>query len=156
AVILFREWQMLTKRRSRWWLLIGITYIGAATVCLVQLYLSTMSPMLILQLLLLVWCADITGYFVGKRYGKHKIAPKISPGKSWEGLIASAIVTGSIYAIIYSDYGDETALYIHPVIGAAIGTGFGFIGFLGDLFESSLKRHAGVKDSGKLIPGHGG
>ncbi|MBT8433616.1 MAG: phosphatidate cytidylyltransferase [Gammaproteobacteria bacterium] len=108
---------------------------------------------ILLYLLSLVWVADIGAYFSGRRFGKRKLAPAISPGKTWEGFCGGLVAN---------------LLWIIGIYFFSTGWGFGFLQFVligvatslisvvGDLFESILKREAGVKDSGKLLPGHGG
>lgn len=108
----------------------------------------------------LVWCADIAAYFTGKLFGKHKLAPKVSPGKTWEGAFG-----GLIAAILWLVL---TAIYLPDSFGYLLQLKFDWIGLviiglvlaswsiIGDLFESMLKRRAGVKDSSNLLPGHGG
>jgi phosphatidate cytidylyltransferase len=101
----------------------------------------------------IVWAADTGAYFVGSRYGRRKLAPRISPGKSWEGLFgglaASALLTVAAVPVLRIAWAQLPALVAVVVATVAISV-------LGDLFESLLKRHAGVKDSSDLIPGHGG
>jgi phosphatidate cytidylyltransferase len=103
--------------------------------------------------LALVWVADIGAYFSGKKFGKNKLAPHISPGKTKEGLIGAVIAT-SIYTLIASYYfqldTDRAALLVLLSIVLT------FISVTGDLYFSFLKREAGVKDSGNILPGHGG
>lgn len=95
---------------------------------------------------------DIGGYFVGTRFGRHKIAPSISPAKSWEGLIGGLVLSGALGALVLPNIGDlfdlPTAIAL-PVLA-------GLAAFLGDLTESMVKRDLGVKDLGAIIPGHGG
>lgn len=143
--ILLREWHALTRNRGSIWLLIGIVYIGCAIAALV--YLRSENIHILLATFLVVWTGDIAAYLVGKRFGRHKIAPAISPGKSWEGLLGSVIASASVAAWLGA---------VAPLPHALLGAMFAIIGLGGDLFESSLKRRAGVKDSGQLIPGHGG
>lgn len=145
SVILLREWRILTHRRHDIFAGIGVLYIGAAAMALI--YLRTQNLMILLSLFAIVWSGDIAAYFVGKRWGKHKIAPAISPGKSWEGL-AGAMIVGAAMAASLG--------HVAPLPHAILGAGLIVIGLAGDMFESSLKRKAGVKDSGRLIPGHGG
>jgi phosphatidate cytidylyltransferase len=165
-VILMKEWWNLTKQRSRIFLPLGILYISAAIASLVLLRAIDIS--LILLLFGLVWGSDIGAYFVGKKWGNHKIAPSISPGKSWEGLAGGMIVCALIgFCVHYTGEYDQVrahvfsqdfqSVLIHKSIWWALGCmPFAVIGLAGDMFESSLKRRAGVKDSGTLIPGHGG
>lgn len=116
--------------------------------------LSAQGAWLALFLLLVVWAADTGAYFAGHRWGKTKLAPRISPGKTWEG-VAGGLVLVLILALFAGLYVAEyrEALLVAWVALALI---TGFVSVLGDLFESRLKRAAGVKDSGTLFPGHGG
>ncbi len=100
----------------------------------------------------IIWICDSAAFHVGAPWGKHKLFPRVSPQKSWEGAIAGCLF--GIAAAIAAKY---IALPFLPLTGAIlIGAVVGTIGQLGDLTESLLKRDAGVKDSSKLIPGHGG
>jgi phosphatidate cytidylyltransferase len=106
----------------------------------------------VLQTLILVWVADTAAYFVGRAWGRRKLAPGISPSKTWEGAwggIAGAVA----YAIIGGTF--LTGVGAWPVY-AVVAVLLGAISIVGDLFESAAKRQAGVKDSGTLLPGHGG
>jgi phosphatidate cytidylyltransferase len=109
---------------------------------------------LALFLMLYVWGADTGAYFAGHRFGRHKLAPRVSPGKTWEG-VAGGLVAALLVALAAGIYGlgfraGELAVWVALSLFTA------FVSVLGDLFESRLKRIAGVKDSGTLIPGHGG
>ncbi len=108
---------------------------------------------ILLYLLTLVWVADIGAYFSGRKFGKHKLAPGISPGKTWEG-VAGGIILNIVWILIVFQIssGWEIALWQFLLIGLATS----LISVVGDLYESILKREASVKDSGKLLPGHGG
>jgi phosphatidate cytidylyltransferase len=101
----------------------------------------------------IIWAADTGAYFVGSRFGKRKLAPRISPGKSWEGLFgglaASALVALACMPGLHVAWPQAPAFLLLVVVTVAVSV-------LGDLFESLLKRHAGIKDSSDLIPGHGG
>ena len=143
--VLLKEWVGLVKHRGRGWMLLGIIYIISAVIALVYLRYANLN--ILLAVFLVVWTGDIAAYFVGKRFGRHKIAPSISPGKSWEGLAGSMIASAALAAFLAG---------VAPLPHAILGAVFAVLGLGGDLFESSLKRHAGVKDSGQLIPGHGG
>lgn len=105
----------------------------------------------VLGILLLIWISDVGAYLVGSFFGKHKLFERISPGKTWEGSIGAVVLT-VLGAFIISKWFDEIAL-IHWIVIAMLVSVFGTIG---DLIESSLKRQAGVKDSGSIMPGHGG
>ena len=103
-----------------------------------------------------VWMADVGAYWIGSAYGKHKIAPRLSPKKSWEGYwagVVSAILAGTFFAFAYSNWGP---LQIPVWQGAILGFLIGLLTPLGDLGESMFKRQVGMKDSGSIIPGHGG
>jgi phosphatidate cytidylyltransferase len=105
-----------------------------------------------------VWFADTGAYFVGATYGKHKMSPRLSPKKSWEGYfagIASAIFGGAFLAFAYSKWGG-LAGDINVWQGAILGFLIGTLTPLGDLGESMFKRQSGMKDSSNVIPGHGG
>lgn len=122
---------------------------------LAMLDLRAISPWLLLFMMGLVWSADISAYFAGRRYGKNKLAPSISPGKTWEGVIG-AMLGASIYVVLVwsvSPYSMQGVLLPGLLLGAWWWVGLAVIG---DLFESAIKRQAGVKDSGALLPGHGG
>ena len=109
------------------------------------------SPWLLLGVLALVWIADSAAYFTGRRFGRHKLAPQISPGKSWEGVMGAGVAL-VLYASAIS-----AAIHGLRIPGALIlAAALLYFSILGDLFESWMKRVAGVKDSGTLLPGHGG
>jgi phosphatidate cytidylyltransferase len=107
-------------------------------------------PWLLLCLLATIWIADSAAYFAGKNFGKHKLAPNISPGKTWEGVLGAMVAVTIFGAILYSGF-DVKTLAIFPALWLIAG-----FGVIGDLFESMLKRQAAIKDSGNLLPGHGG
>ncbi|WP_416191535.1 phosphatidate cytidylyltransferase [Neisseria sp. CCUG12390] len=102
----------------------------------------------------LVWVADIFAYFTGKAFGKHKIAPTISPGKSWEGAIGGAVCVAVYMTCIW--YADWLAFDTGWLNAVFIGLVLTVVSVCGDLLESWLKRAAGIKDSSNLLPGHGG
>lgn len=122
---------------------------------LAMLDLREASPWILLFVMGLVWVADIAAYFAGRRFGKNKLAPSISPGKTWEG-VAGALLGVSVYVTLvwsYSPYFPHREMLPLLLLAAWWWTGLAVIG---DLFESAVKRQAGVKDSGALLPGHGG
>jgi phosphatidate cytidylyltransferase len=105
---------------------------------------------LTLWTLAIVWATDIGAYFVGRYFGGPKLAPSISPAKTWSGLVGGAVAAGVAGPIIASQGHNM------PLACYFLGAPLGLLAQGGDLFESWLKRVAGVKDSGTLIPGHGG
>ncbi|MEK7843654.1 MAG: phosphatidate cytidylyltransferase [Pseudomonadota bacterium] len=114
--------------------------------------LRAISPLLLLGFMAAIWISDTAAYFTGRTFGKHKLAPRISPGKTWEG-VAGALAAVSIYALIWSQMATEQTqvVLLLPLLLVLAA-----LGIVGDLFESLMKRHAGVKDSGNILPGHGG
>ncbi len=107
-------------------------------------------PLLLLFAMVIIWVGDTAAYFVGRSIGKHPLAPHLSPKKTWEGTVASFL--GSlIVALIFARF--ITVPLPHLVAMAAVGN---VAGQVGDLLESAYKRSAGIKDSGSLLPGHGG
>jgi len=117
--------------------------------------LRNISPDLLLVVVGVVVIADSAAYFSGRRFGKHKLAPSISPGKTWEGAIGAWLAV-TLYALLVHFLSPTTCnLQCLPQVLAVFWTLFG-LSVLGDLFESTLKRQAGIKDSGNLLPGHGG
>ncbi|HEY6264394.1 MAG TPA: phosphatidate cytidylyltransferase [Candidatus Acidoferrum sp.] len=111
---------------------------------------GTQGPVLLLFVLVITWVGDSAAYFVGRSLGKHPLAPHLSPKKTWEGTVASFL--GSlIVAIVFARF--MTVPLPHLLGMAAVGN---VAGQVGDLLESAYKRSAGIKDSGSLLPGHGG
>ena len=137
----------------------GLLVLVPTWLALVQLH--RLGALLLLMIMSVAWISDTAAYFAGRRYGRRKLAPAISPGKSWEG-VAGAALAVSLYALLWclawSSYlprvfqsmrfGAYAMLLFLWLLTA--------VGIYGDLFESALKRRAGVKDSGTLLPGHGG
>lgn len=111
-------------------------------------------PELLLAAMVLVWVADIAAYFTGRAFGRRKLAPAISPGKTWEGA-AGAVVGVLVYGFAVASF--LPALPdIGPLVFAGVLLLLTALSILGDLFESLAKRQAGIKDSSQLLPGHGG
>ena len=106
-------------------------------------------------LLGVVWIADTGAYFAGRRFGRHKLAPRISPGKTWEGVAGAVLGVGVYYGILWLAWA-PSFLAGSPLLDLAIVAGMTVLSIEGDLFESWIKRRAGVKDSGTVLPGHGG
>lgn len=111
---------------------------------------------LIIWLFVVVWSADIGAYFVGRAYGRHKLALAVSPGKTWEGaaggLVCSVLLATGLVGIVPALHMVSLSLTDWALLAFALGA----ISIVGDLFESVLKRETGAKDSGTLLPGHGG
>ena len=126
---------------------LGLVLLMATWVALTGL--QSISPWLLLGVLATVWLADSAAYFAGKRFGRHKLAPEISPGKTWEG-VAGAMLAATIYGLALCHYLHYTRWLILGLWLIVV------LSIMGDLFESLLKRQAGVKDSSHLLPGHGG
>lgn len=122
---------------------------------LAMMDLRAANPWLLLGIMGLVWVADIAAYFTGRKFGKTKLAPSISPGKTWEGVFG-ALIGATIYVAMVAFFSGENALRI--VLPMLVVASWWWVGLavIGDLFESAIKRQAGVKDSGSLLPGHGG
>jgi len=130
---------------------LGIALFVAMWLSLV--YLQSRSPWLLLGVMMIVWLADTGAYFAGRKFGRRKLAPTISPGKSWEGVIGGLVCVG-LYALIVIAL--APAIQEHAAIAFGCMLLLAGISVVGDLYESWLKRQAGVKDSGTLLPGHGG
>ena len=132
--------------------LLAPLYTGMTLSALVQLRALVSGPWWIILALAVTWMNDTGGYFAGRAFGKHKLYPRISPSKTWEGAIGGAAASTAGALIIKFCF-----LTTIPLWGAAlIGLGGSIIGPLGDLSESMLKRAFGAKDSGAMLPGHGG
>lgn len=156
-----------------------LPYIGFTLLLLPLLVGAWNGPLYLLYLMLLVWCGDIAAYYVGRAIGRHKLAPRISPGKTWEGSIASVIGAVIVGWLLFHHINPIAEAFRHAHLLMPSTDGFGrttssafelapfrFVALfavcvniaaqLGDLVESALKRGADVKDSGSLLPGHGG
>ena len=131
-------------------LAMGVPYIFGAM--RTALLLHDRGPWWLFFPLALTWIGDSAAYYVGRRFGRHKLAPKISPGKSIEGSAASALASTLFTMTLMPHLVPEISVWSAGLIGV-LGN---IAGQIGDLAESALKRVAGVKDSGRLLPGHGG
>ena len=123
------------------------------------LFLHTQGIVYVLSLLVLIWVADIAAYFAGRAFGKAKLAPRVSPGKTWAGAIGG-MVAAALWMVISANWPGSFAADVLQrggwVATAALGVALAALSIVGDLFESLLKRRAAVKDSSQLLPGHGG
>jgi phosphatidate cytidylyltransferase len=140
------------QRKLSLWVLVGVPYVGLPAMAFVVLRGGNHAGMLtIVWLLVVVWAADICAYFTGRLIGGPKLAPIISPKKTWAGLWG-AVTGGAAAGLMMGHWADSAGLLFPVVLGGFLAV----IEQLGDLFESALKRRYGLKDSGRLIPGHGG
>jgi phosphatidate cytidylyltransferase len=136
----------------------GVTYLGWIGAYLFDIRNLPDGGWWFMIILPSVWLADSGAYSIGRAYGKHKMAPRLSPKKSWEGYAASVftgMIGGAFLVYAYSTFGSFSA-NITILQGALIGLVMGAIPPLGDLGESMIKRQSGIKDSSDIIPGHGG
>lgn len=136
--------------------LFGILALIAAWASLALMFM--MGRGLLLSFLAIIWCADIGAYFAGRAVGKRKLAPRVSPGKSWEGAIAG-VVAAVVWGAATMNWEGSFANHMFRLWSYAALPWIAFLAMLsivGDLFESLLKRRAGMKDSSGLLPGHGG
>jgi phosphatidate cytidylyltransferase len=142
--------QLYVVKNPYIWMLIG--WILLLPTCLALYQLRTISPLLLLGVMATIWISDTAAYFTGRSFGKHKLAPTISPNKTWEG-VAGALIAVLIYGLVWDYWLNEEslALTLLPLL-----LFMAILGIIGDLYESLIKRHANVKDSGNILPGHGG
>jgi phosphatidate cytidylyltransferase len=135
--------------------LVGWAVIIPTGLAMIDLREAAPAPWLLLFVMGLVWVADSAAYFAGRKFGKTKLAPSISPGKTWEG-VAGAIFGVSVYVVLVWTFSAEFSRM--QILPALVLTAWWWVALavIGDLFESAIKRQAGVKDSGALLPGHGG
>ena len=132
-------------------LLVGLVVLFPTWLALVQLRVA--GPGVLLAIMATVWMADIAAYFSGKTFGKHKLAPTISPGKTWEGALGAGvgvILYGIVLRLAFSFAPVALPLWVLGLLAVTA------ISIMGDLYESMLKRQAGIKDSSNVLPGHGG
>jgi phosphatidate cytidylyltransferase len=136
----------------------GYLYLGWIGAYLISLRALPAGEWWLLLILLAVWLADVGAYLVGSRYGRRKLSNRLSPRKTWEGYLGGIVFSisgGALFgAILMGVAGPEAG--INPMIGTLLGLLMGLFTVLGDLGESMIKRQAGAKDSGNLLPGHGG
>lgn len=141
-----------TKISNAVWPTLGVLYIGFAVIGLVSTRgTSTLGLISVCYLFLIVWGTDVMAYFTGRAIGGPKLAPKISPGKTWSGAIGGAVSAAILGGILFSV--TDTVSFWQGALGAVA---LSIVSQLGDLFESWIKRKNGVKDASNLIPGHGG
>lgn len=140
---------------------VSLAKAGAGALVLIPAWLALVvlhsrvdqGPQLVLFLLVLIWVADTGAYFSGRRWGQHKLAPKVSPGKTWEG-VYGGLIACALIALLGAWWRDGTQVQMAAFVMVCIVTIL--FSIAGDLLESLLKRHQDLKDSGTLLPGHGG
>lgn len=142
---LVRRWQVSSR----------VLRAGVGAILLLGLWAALMDlhargPDILLAVALVVWIADTAAYFSGRRFGRHKLAPAISPGKTWEG-VAGALVALAFYGVALARFAGTPSWPLLPLLAVLL-----YVAVLGDLFESWIKRVSGMKDSGAILPGHGG
>lgn len=135
-------------------LVCGLAVLVPAFVALARLQISAdgfaRGPLLVLWLILMVCAADIGAYFAGRAWGRHKLAPRVSPGKTWQGALGGLLMLALMATAGAVNFG------LPPLAVGVFGLGVGIFSIVGDLTESMFKRAAALKDSGSLLPGHGG
>jgi phosphatidate cytidylyltransferase len=148
AVLMAFEWVAMTKNK---WRGLGIFYIVAPCSTLMWLIAQPQGRLIVMWLFLTIWISDTAAYFSGRIIGGPKLLPHISPKKTWAGLLGSLLVSLG-WGMMFSFY--VYSFYSKPLVMLTVVTAF--LSQVGDFFESFIKRKCGVKDSSKLIPGHGG
>ncbi len=149
ATLMFYEWTRLVRGWGPAWYIGGFFYAALPALALLYIREPAEGLVLLVWVFIITWATDIGGYFVGRSFGRRKLAPTISPNKTVEGLVGgiiAATLLGGLWAFLTGLGG---ALYLAAPL-------FALWAQLGDLFESGMKRRANVKDSGSFLPGHGG
>ncbi|MFO1319835.1 MAG: phosphatidate cytidylyltransferase [Burkholderiales bacterium] len=146
---LVRQWHPKSPwiwSAAGWWVLVP-AWLAA--------YALQRHPAQLLAVMAIVWIADTGAYFAGRRFGRRKLAPSISPGKTWEGVVGATVCVVLYCTVLHAV---RPGLLPGPsfAVVVALGLGLLLLSIVGDLFESWMKREAGVKDSGGILPGHGG
>lgn len=152
ALLMIREWDALTEHDGLGWKAAGLLYVALPCASLIWLRNEPDGLALSLFVFFIVCATDIGAFFAGRFAGGPKLAPRLSPNKTWAGLFGGMALAGIV---------GGTASHFTPYPATAsnamfLSMGFAVLAQLGDLFESWLKRRVGAKDSGRLIPGHGG
>ncbi len=131
---------------------LGVLYVALPLALLVVLRQAPRGKYLVVYVLVLTWVGDTAAYYAGGALGRHKLAPRLSPAKTWEGAIASLMAAAIVGGLFLWHYFPAVPWWLNLLTAVTVNAA----GQVGDLAESALKRGAGVKDSGSLIPGHGG
>lgn len=152
VAILVVEWPKFFPVKSITFWCITPLYPVAPFLFLIHMSMMPAYHHVLLAFFILIFTFDTISYAGGKLLGRHKIIPRISPGKTWEGLVCGLVATVCVLWVVLRFYGHEHSLIFTIFSGISVG----LLAFIGDLFESGLKRRAQIKDSGMLLPGHGG
>lgn len=147
-------WDLFYNKKALlhdWPSLFNIGYVILPISCLMTFYGEKIFFQLIVAILLMIWISDVSAYFVGKSIGKRKLYPSVSPGKTWEGFLGAGLITVMSSFIFFTLF-ESFTLQIWALFGLCIW----LFGSIGDLVESKFKRKVGIKDSGTIMPGHGG
>jgi phosphatidate cytidylyltransferase len=131
-------------------LLMGVMVLIPTWIALVFVRAQPEGAWLVLLIVAVVACADIGGYFAGRRWGKHKLKPAVSPGKTWEGFIGGVVANLVLALVLWLVTANTLVILVALILPTSL------FSVLGDLLESMVKRHRGIKDSSALLPGHGG
>ena len=159
------EWLHMVRQEKKYrlpFMIFGTAYISISCGFMAWLRIDTVYGLYnMLTLLLIVWASDISAYFSGRAIGGPKLAPKISPKKTWAGFIGSSVGAGLVAAglacpYLLAKFNVATVGHLSPIAYGAIGFVLAMFGQAGDLLISVFKRRYGVKDTGDIIPGHGG
>ena len=150
ACVMFFEWQRLVRGWGAPWWVAGFFYALVPALSLLWIRERPgVGLLLLLWCFIVTWSTDIGAYFAGRTFGGPKLAPSISPNKTISGLIGGMTAAEALGSLFAWRFGLPTSLFF-------LAAPFAFAAQMGDLFESHLKRQAGVKDSGTILPGHGG
>ncbi len=132
--------------------MLGVGWIALGLGCLLLLRgLPEHGALVVVTVMLAVWANDTLAYFAGRAFGRHRLAPVVSPGKTWEGFAAGALA--SVLVVFFAMYGQDYLLIWQSIV---LGVALAVAGPVGDLFESAIKRDMQVKDTGRVLGGHGG
>lgn len=153
ALLTVLGWLIFGADRRALWLAGGFVYLAPAVIALIRLrHVPSVGRWDMVYLVLIIWASDIGAYIVGRLVGGPKLAPAISPGKTWSGA-AGGVVAAALVGLGVASLVSVHLPIIHCVVISIV---IGIASQIGDLLESGFKRHFGVKDSGRSIPGHGG
>ena len=140
----------------------AFAFVAVTAAWLAVLHFLAEGAVYLLSVLAIVWLADIAAYFCGRAFGRSKLAPAISPGKTWAGVWGAVLVVLVLAEVLalaapqWPIYTTRLIVAVNPVVALAVLAALVLLSVAGDLYESQLKRNAGIKDSSRLLPGHGG